>query len=86
MTTMRQAIRDGLGDWSLIHHDQYSRHQPSAGPVPTDVLAFPTAWRLVREGVVHTDRRCSYVRTWGAFLCDCNGIGVEWTRRAEGSR
>jgi hypothetical protein len=31
--------------------------------------------------VLHTDRRCSYIQTWGAILCDCGAIEAEWARR-----
>jgi hypothetical protein len=46
-----------------------------------DYLDFPTAWALTREGLLHTDRRCSYVQTWGGLLCDCGAVEREWARR-----
>jgi hypothetical protein len=50
-------------------------------PVREDMLDFPTGWRLAREGVTHTDPRCSYVQHDGGFLCDCGAIETEWQRR-----
>jgi hypothetical protein len=49
--------------------------------VREDFLDFPTAWRIAREGVAHTDPRCSYVQTSGGLLCDCGAIEAEWERR-----
>jgi hypothetical protein len=46
-----------------------------------DFIDFPTGWHIARLGVLHTDRRCSYIQTWGAILCDCGAIEAEWARR-----
>lgn len=46
-----------------------------------DFIDFSTGWHLARLGVLHTDRRCSYVQTWGTLLCDCGAIEAEWARR-----
>lgn len=46
-----------------------------------DFCDFPTGWHLANEGLLHTDRRCSYIQTWGGLLCDCGAIEREWTRR-----
>jgi hypothetical protein len=48
-----------------------------------DFLDFPTAWFIADLGVLHIDRRCSYVQTWGAMLCDCGAIEREWRRRKQ---
>jgi hypothetical protein len=48
-----------------------------------DFIDFPTGWHIARLGVLHTDRRCSYIQTWGAILCDCGAIEAEWARRRE---
>jgi hypothetical protein len=58
----------------------------SVGPVMTepvreDFIDLPTGWRLQREGVQHTDDRCSAVQTNGGMLCDCGAIETEWSRR-----
>ncbi|BEL07812.1 hypothetical protein Q0Z83_060030 [Actinoplanes sichuanensis] len=54
------------------------RNQPSWD---LDFLDFPTAWYIADKGVVHTDRRCSYIQTFGALLCDCGAVEAEWRRR-----
>jgi hypothetical protein len=46
-------------------------------------IDFPTGWHIARLGVLHTDRRCSYIQTWSAILCDCGAIEAEWARRRE---
>jgi hypothetical protein len=56
------------------------------GPLPApswalDFIDFPTGWHVQRQGVIHTDRRCSAVQAWGGFLCDCGAIEAEWKRR-----
>lgn len=50
-------------------------------PVREDFLDFETAWRLQREGLTHTDQRCSAVQADGGFLCDCGAVITEWQRR-----
>ncbi|GIH07477.1 hypothetical protein Rhe02_55440 [Rhizocola hellebori] len=63
------------------HIDQFSWPKGVGRPVRTDMLDYPTGWRLAKEGVIHTDRRCSYIQAWGGFLCDCRAIEAEWIRR-----
>jgi hypothetical protein len=46
-----------------------------------DFIDFPTGWYLASQGLLHTDRCCSYIQTWGALLCDCGAIQREWERR-----
>jgi hypothetical protein len=46
-----------------------------------DFIDFPTGWYLANQGLLHTDRRCSYIQTWGGSLCDCGAIQREWERR-----
>lgn len=45
-----------------------------------DFLDFPTAWAIQRQGVEHTDQRCSAVQTDGVMLCDCGAVEAEWKR------
>jgi hypothetical protein len=54
---------------------------PARSRVRTDVLDYPTAWRIQGEGLTHTDPRCSAAQTDGAFLCDCGAVRTEWNRR-----
>ncbi|MCG5464304.1 hypothetical protein MED01_002470 [Micromonospora sp. MED01] len=46
-----------------------------------DFIDFPTGWYLAEQGLLHTNRRCSYIQTWGGSLCDCGAIQREWERR-----
>lgn len=59
-----------------------------AGPLPAPCwragfIDFPTGWHIQRQGVIHVDRRCSAVQTWGGCLCDCGAIDAEWKRRRD---
>lgn len=54
--------------------------------VREDFLDYPTAWRIQREGVTHTDDRCSAAQTDGVFLCDCGAVVTEWERRVSEQR
>jgi hypothetical protein len=73
------------GACTEVSHDALPIPHPDGSrcvlPVREDFIDFPTGWRLAREGVVHTDPRCSYVQTGGALLCDCGAIETEWARR-----
>lgn len=61
------------------------------GPLPPPCwlrgsIDFPTGWHIQRQGVIHTNRRCSAVQSWGGMLCDCGAIEAEWRRRRALSR
>ena len=52
-------------------------------PIRTDMLDFPTAWRIQEEMTLSHDPKCSSVPGWHplsgpGFLCDCGAVEAKW--------
>ena len=55
------------------------------GAIKPDILDYPTAWAIQREGGLEHHPRCSCVPGWDpisgpSFLCDCGAVIEEWKR------
>lgn len=53
--------------------------------IRTDMLDFPTAWRVQQRGGFEHQPRCSCVPGWHAmsgpgFLCDCGAVEAQWRK------
>ncbi len=59
--------------------------------IRTDMLDFPTAWKIQRECQLEHHEKCSSVPGWHpmsgpGLLCDCAAVEREWERlKAEGN-
>lgn len=59
--------------------------------IRTDMLDFPTAWKIQRECQLEHHANCSSVPGWHpmsgpGLLCDCGAVEHEWERlKVEGN-